>query len=232
MQNISVSRRIKYKIIARNICIMPAVLLIEKTGEIKSLNIKNIVETDLYKKCGFKTNTSFEKQATWVSADAANSGAPVISVELYAKTEGRANLENKYEFPPPVATKLFFGTCLLLARRQDGHIISLSVEYWKQYYNDLMGGFDDIVGSENESVDAADEAALPKTKQGYVKDDFVVEDEEEEDEPPVPKKKRAVAAAAPKKRPTKKVVPIEPVAVSAQTDIYNDIELTEEDYEP
>jgi hypothetical protein len=210
---------------------MPAVILIEKTGEIKSLNIKNIIETDLYKKCGFKTNTSFEKQATWISAAAV--GAPVISVELYAKTEGRANLENKYEFPPPVDKKLFFGTCLLLARRQDNEFISLSVEYWKQYYNDLMGGFEDLDVSEAESVEDAAVAALPKTKQGYVKDDFIVDDDEEE--PPAPKKKRAAVAAAPKKRPAKKaaaVVAAEPMdAAPAQIDIYNDVELTEEDYE-
>ena len=31
-------------------------------------------------------------------------------IEVYAKTEGRTNSENKYDFPPPIDNALFFGS--------------------------------------------------------------------------------------------------------------------------
>jgi len=79
---------------------MPSILIVEKSGNIKESTIKKWVETDLYKKAGFKTPEGFEKAHEW----AVNG----TKVSLYGKTSGKAGQENKYDFPPPVDTALFF----------------------------------------------------------------------------------------------------------------------------
>ena len=84
-----------------------SVLIIEKNSDIRSLNIKKFDINELYKKCGFKKSSDFILQARWE----ANSNIENIYIELYAKENGRANNENKYEFPPPVDKNLFFGSC-------------------------------------------------------------------------------------------------------------------------
>ena len=38
-----------------------------------------------------------------------------MRIELWARNDGKANTENKYDFPPPVDTKLYFGTCCLVS---------------------------------------------------------------------------------------------------------------------
>lgn len=54
----------------------------------------------------------FVKQTTWASVKI---NGVKYTVDLYGKTEGKANTENKYDFPPPVDNTLFFWlvcTCL------------------------------------------------------------------------------------------------------------------------
>ena len=41
------------------------VIIIEKTGTIKTTTIKEFMEEDLYKKCGFKKSEDFIKQIEW-----------------------------------------------------------------------------------------------------------------------------------------------------------------------
>jgi len=83
---------------------MPIVIIIEKTGSIKELNIKNYNEEELYKKTGFKSSDGFKIATTWNVV--VKEKSYIISV--YGKTNGRANSENKYEFPPPIDNTLFF----------------------------------------------------------------------------------------------------------------------------
>ena len=111
------------------------------------------------------------------------------SVSVYAKTEGKANMENKYDFPPPIDSTLFFGSCALVCQqiKDDGSLeyVSLSVEQWEKFYEKLFGGFENLADTaaadEEEEDELANVPAIKKTKQGYLKDDFVVEDEEEGD---------------------------------------------------
>ena len=97
---------------------------------------------------------------------------------MYAKTTGRANSENKYEFPPPVDNELYFGSVALLAFSQDDEILDLYSETWEKIYEDLYGGFEDLgeedSSEEDELEDVPDEF---KTKEGYLKDGFVVPDD-------------------------------------------------------
>jgi len=168
-----------------------SVVIVEKSGSLKSLTIKDYKEEELYKKCAFKKPDGFEKQTEWgIKMD----GTKYI-VAVYAKTEGKANTENKYDFPPPVDTVLFFGSCVLVCsvKKSDDtwELTSLSLEMWEKMYEKLFGGFEDLAATCAEDEEEEDELenipASKKTKQGYLKDGFVVDsdsssDKEEEDE--------------------------------------------------
>ena len=60
------------------------------------------------------------------------------NVELYAKDTGRANFENKYDFPPPIDTLLLFGDCLLLNRDKEGVVQDLHVGDWEKIYEKVI----------------------------------------------------------------------------------------------
>lgn len=156
-----------------------SVLIIEKNSDIRSLNIKKFDINELYKKCGFKKSSDFILQARWE----ANSNIENIYIELYAKENGRANNENKYEFPPPVDKNLFFGSCALVSYFIDNDnnkvYTNLTIELWNSVYETLFGGFEDLSKTAYEDEMEEDELAnVDKSmlSNGYLKDDFVVDD--------------------------------------------------------
>jgi len=168
------------------------IVIVEKTGILKSLAIKEFKEEELFKKCGFKKAEDFVKQHEWTMK---TEGRKYI-IQVFAKTEGRPNSENKYDFPPPIDTKLFFGNCAIVAkiRNDDGTIsfTNLTLEMWEKMYEKLFGGFEDLTTTaaedENEEDELENVPKNKKTKHGYLKDGFVVdssdgdEEEEEDDE--------------------------------------------------
>lgn len=152
------------------------VVLVEKTGELRNLQIKNFEEDMLYKKCGFKVKLNFQKQTEWKIV----MNNVQYTISLFAKSEGRQNKENKYEFPPPFDTQLLFGCCALVAR-DDKSLVDLTCELWKRMYDKLYGGFEDLseITSDDSEEDELDlYSPSLKTKEGYLKDDFVVDNEE------------------------------------------------------
>ena len=160
---------------------MPSILIVEKLGEIKSSVLKTWNESDLYKKAGLKTADGFKCYTSWsVEIDEMK-----YNISLYGKTTGRANQENKYEFPPPVDSHLFFGNCVLVNKTENGEVKDLSVKEWEDIYETLYGGFEDL-GSDSEDDDSDDdddeEYGAKRTKDGYVKDGFVVDDEDGDDD--------------------------------------------------
>ena len=162
---------------------MSTLLIVEKSGSIKEVVIKgSIIEADLYKKAGFKTAEGFKLQTTWsIPQVKVNNVDKKYSISVYGKTNGRAGQENKYDFPPPVDNTLFFGACVLV-NAVDGVAQSLCKPEWKAIYEHLFGGFEDIGEEDSEvSVDDVDEN-VPRTREGYVKDGFIVDDDDEEDE--------------------------------------------------
>ena len=99
---------------------------------------------------------------------------------MWARNDGQANQENKYDFPPPADDELFFGNCALLARDSNMSIVDLSVEKWNKVYEHLFGGFETLADNEDEDEDEEDELdhmpSSMKTKDGYLKDGFIIED--------------------------------------------------------
>jgi hypothetical protein len=161
------------------------IIIVERLGSLKLLSIKDFKQDELYKKCGFKKAEDFMKQTEWnVKSDGKK-----YSIQVFAKTEGRANSENKYDFPPPIDTKLFYGSCAIVGqiKRDDGtkSYVNLSLPLWNKIYEKLFGGFEDLAATAKEDEEEEDELDnIPKekkTKHGYLKDGFVVDSSDTED---------------------------------------------------
>ena len=213
---------------------MPSFIIVEKTGSLKNAKTTDLV--DLYKKCGFKTNEGFSLAHAW-SVDFNDTE---YKMEVYGKITGRANTENKYEFPPPIDNVLFFGNCAAVLYVND-KMTDMGTQEFKDIMDHLYGGYSDI-GDSDEDEDEEDEdiLGLPKTKDGYVKDDFVVSsdaedddnnssEEEEEiiesDEEIKPKKKKPVAKkVVVEKKPKKPKLkePKEPVYIEMTEELTED----------
>ncbi len=155
------------------------IIIVERLGSLKTLSIKDFKLEELYKKCGFKKAEDFTKQTEWtVKYDGKK-----YCIQVYAKIDGRANSENKYDFPPPIDSKLFYGSCAIVAliKKDDGNknYTNLSLPLWNKIYEKLFGGFEDLSATAKEDEEEEDELEnIPKdkkTKQGYLKDGFVVD---------------------------------------------------------
>jgi hypothetical protein len=163
------------------------IIIIDKGGSLKTLTVKDYKVEDLYKKCGFKKADGFELQVEWP----VKLNGQKYLLQMYGKLDGKANMENKYDFPPPVDKKLYFGACAVvgLVRDDSNNVdyINLSIELWNKLYEKLFGGFDDLALTCNEDEDEEDELEdIPKhmkTKTGgYLKDGFVVDSSDAEEE--------------------------------------------------
>ena len=143
------------------------------------LAIKDFKEDELFKKCGFKKAEDFLEQTTWT----AKYDGKKYCIQVFAKAEGRANSENKYDFPPPIDNKLFYGCCAIVAHIKNGDgsklYTNLSLPMWEKIYEKLFGGFEDLGATAAEDDNEEDELEnVPKhkkTKNGYLKDGFVVD---------------------------------------------------------
>ena len=159
------------------------IIVVETNGNLKKTLFKKFNEETLYKKCNLKKPDGFEQKTKW----AVTIESEKYTVFLYAKEKGRANNENKYDFPPPVDNILFFGNCILFAKDSDNDYTDLSIELWNKIYEKLFGGFENLDATAQDDEDEEDELEnIPtemKTKEtGYLKDDFVVDDDDEPDE--------------------------------------------------
>jgi hypothetical protein len=158
-------------------------IIVEKNGSLKDVDIKEelICAEELSKKCKFKKVDGFIKRTVWSysSKNEEENLTSKIIVELWAKDDGVANYENKYEFPPPVDSELFFGACALVARDSKNNYINLTKDKWNKIYEYLFGGFESLVANEDDDDDEEDELdSIPKsrkTRDGYLKDGFVVD---------------------------------------------------------
>ena len=152
------------------------IILVEKNATLKTLTVKDFKEADLFKKCGFKKSEDFEKQTQWTCHG--------YEVSVYGKKNGRATNENKYDFPPPIDSVIFFGTCRIVAKKL-GKMENLTLDLWEKIYEKLFGGFEDLSLTALEDEEEKDElefvAKEHKTKHGYLKDGFVVDSDAEEE---------------------------------------------------
>jgi hypothetical protein len=153
-------------------------ILIDKAGDLKEVKINDM--ENLYKTCKLKKPDNFDLRHTWK----VKIKGEKYKIKLYAKDDGRANSENKYDLPPPIDNDLFFGSMLVIGNNNDDEIIDMSVELWEQIYEKLFGGFENLKDTAKEDEEEEDELEnVPdsmKTKEGYLKDGFIVENEDDE----------------------------------------------------
>jgi hypothetical protein len=159
-------------------------LIIDKSGTPKILSVKDYKEDEIYKKCGFKKPDGLEKRHTWVvRVDKTN-----YRVAVFAKDDGKANMENKYEFPPPIDSALYFGSCAVLVEQKNmaGVFLptNLTISLWDKIYEKMFGGFESTANKDDEDELDELETVLKskKTMNGYLKDGFVVDSENEDEE--------------------------------------------------
>ena len=170
-----------------------SIVVVERNGDLRASQIDAYTPLELCKKCKYKTSSGFEIRAEWAYSGPTATDERFI-VELWAREDGNAGQENKYEFPPPVDTILFFGACALVAKDMSSQhrVIPLTPEKWDKMYDFLFGGFDTLVNCEDDDNEEDELDSIPahrKTKDGYLKDGFVVDnsgddddDDEEDDE--------------------------------------------------
>lgn len=162
------------------------IIIVDKNCLLKTLTVKDYKVEDLYKKCGFKKAEDFALQAEWpLKLDGQK-----YTIAMYGKLNGKANMENKYDFPPPVDNKLFFGSCALVGMIRDDSnnksLFNLSIDLWNKIYEKLFGGFEDLKMTCVEDEEEEDELEnIPKNlktkKGGYLKDGFVVDSSDTEE---------------------------------------------------
>lgn len=154
-------------------------VIVEKNNSLKDVKINDILLESLGKKCGFKKTDDFLQQHIFKT----KYNKSKYYIEVYGKTNGRANNENKYDYPPPIDNTLFFGNMLLLCKINEEYASKedFNSEVWKKIYEKLFGGFIDLSSCEMADEEEEDELEnLPdemKTKEGYLKDGFIVDDD-------------------------------------------------------
>jgi len=115
------------------------IIIIDKMGELKTLNVKNYCEEELFKKCGFKKENDFTIQTKWNVFLNNNN----YSISIYGKTVGKKNFENIFKFPYPIQNKTFYGSCALVCEL-NGNKINLNIPLWNEIYEKLTQSNDNF----------------------------------------------------------------------------------------
>lgn len=191
------------------------IVIVSKSGSLSECVVEPNKETTigelallLSKKCGYRNPEGFMCCHTWryknkhsllVTAEPGITTPKYIYVDIWAKSNGRAGQENKYELPPPIDEQLLFGNIALVARIDKENAIDMTIELWNKIYEALFGGFEDLAATAAEDENEVDELdlipAYKKTSSGYLKDGFVVDDD-------TPRCKRTMRGKKPKSEST------------------------------
>ena len=166
---------------------MVKVVVVDKNSN-KKETVLNYERSEFYKKCNYRNNNNFDLRHTWEFKEAGET----YYISVFAKDKGRANSENKYDLPPPIDSKLYYGTMLIVKTFTNqnfdkDNLDHLTLEEWEKCYEKLFGGFESLGEDDSDETDELDEISdSEKTKEGYHKDGFVVDDDDDEDEEYLP----------------------------------------------
>ena len=150
-------------------------ITVSKNETIKNVTMRSNDINNIYKKCGFKNDNNFSKHHSWEI----KVNNVLHSVSVYGKDTGRALNENKYELPPPIDNVLLFGDiAIVLYNHDNSEYTEINDKIWKEIYDKLMGGFENIENTDDEEEEEEDYSSSELTNDGYLKDDFVVDDNE------------------------------------------------------
>ena len=158
---------------------MVKIIYVDKNGILSVKSSRNTDVNELYKKCNLKNTKDFDLRHTW------NVNNNFFS--LYSKSSGRSTNINKYELPPPLDKDLFYGKLLIIKHSNNkinnDELMDIEIDEWKSVYEKLFGGFIDLNDDDSEESDELEDIPdSQKTKEGYLKDGFVVEDDDDDDD--------------------------------------------------
>ena len=91
------------------------IVLVEKTGELKELNVKDYKEDELFKKCGFKKADGFLKQTEWN----VKLNGQKYSIMMFGKEDGKGLFNLTSDLWTKLYEKLFGGFEDLSATNDD-----------------------------------------------------------------------------------------------------------------
>jgi hypothetical protein len=165
------------------------VIIVNKNGTLSTSILDNM--ENIYKKAGLKSSDGFLKHCDW---EISIEEYPKLFIQVYGKIKGKADNENKYEFPPPINNHLFFGKCVIVGfikNKTENQYISLSLDLWKKIYNKLYS-FEDLgtedtdedmdeMGDETESSDEEDTPmevndGFELTEESYLLEDTLLDE--------------------------------------------------------
>lgn len=161
------------------------IVIVNKYGRLKESILDNITDYKLVEK---KTNTTLQHTFEFNE----HKHFLNLKISIYGNKIGKPGQENKYEFPPPIDNILFFGNCFIVKNicspTNELTPTDLSIKEWKEIYDYLYGGFEDL-DKDNDKDEDEDEIEntqvksnhlVKMTKEGYIIDDFIVDDDDEE----------------------------------------------------
>ena len=129
---------------------MKSAILINKSGDTEEIKINKITPNCISRCLKAKGKGKSEHLNKWVYND--------MNINMYGYKDGEAGDENKFELPPPIEEKLFFGDLLFVNCDSNNNLQELNLEKFIEFYNETMGGFEDIEDTEDEdeSTEAGD----------------------------------------------------------------------------
>ena len=153
------------------------VVVIDKKNNIKESKVNNFTKETLYKKCNLKSKDHFKCRHTWKYNNS--------YLSVFAKDSGRANNENKCELPRPIDEELYFGSMLVVhhsdAELTNDNVLDAKEKMWESFLEKEMGAEEDL-GEEDSYSEEEEIPEDQQTKEGYMKDGFVVSDKSAEDD--------------------------------------------------
>jgi len=159
------------------------IVIVNKYGRLKESILDNITDYKLVEK---KTNTTLQHTFEFNE----HKHFLNLKISIYGNKIGKPGQENKYEFPPPIDNILFFGNCFIVKNicspTNELTPTDLSIKEWKEIYDYLYGGFEDLDKDKDEDEDEIENTQVKSnhlvkmTKEGYIIDDFIVDDDDEE----------------------------------------------------
>jgi hypothetical protein len=162
---------------------MVKIVVVNKGGECSETEFKGSDEIELFKKCNFRKSDAFSSHNTWTL----KIDGITHNITLWARSSGKHNVINKFEFPPPMDTPLFYGSCALISHKNNKSQQDLTLDVWNKAYTKLFGGFENLADTAKEDENEEDELdnvpAKYKTKEGFLKDGFVVDNDSNETDP-------------------------------------------------
>lgn len=156
------------------------IILIDKHGNVKQQNVKDLTSDTIYKKCGLRVADGFQRRHIWYIHE-----MEVDTVELWACNTVKSGQENKYQLPSPLDNKVYYGTMALISVNNNDKISSLSMNTWTHIYESLLEeNLNDEELQENDSVMLPDKNTLFNCDMEYDEDedDYINNVSSQEDE--------------------------------------------------